>query len=131
MNNTKPLLVFVITSTLTDVLVTGLELFYQQHGRIFNARIFSTHDIDEETVSVDSLAQSLESADMVFLDIRAETKPVGSAPGSCPEHGSQWHCCWGNPGNHVPAPAGVFFHENHTGKTAKKTTTAARPGGLT
>jgi len=77
MKNTKPLVVFVITSALTEALVTGLELFYQQHGRIFNARIFSTHDIDEETVRMDSLAQNLESADMVFLDIRGGGKAGG------------------------------------------------------
>jgi cobaltochelatase CobN len=77
MHQNKPLIVFVITSALSESLVAGVELFYQQHGRLFNVRIFSTHDIEEEVISTGSVAQGLESADMVFLDIRGGGKANG------------------------------------------------------
>jgi cobaltochelatase CobN len=73
----KPLFVFLINAALTEALLNGVELFRQQHGDRLSVRVFSTHDVEEEAVSPRTVAQSLESADMVFLDIRGGGKAAG------------------------------------------------------
>lgn len=70
----KPLVLFVIGASLTERLLNGLELFRQKIGERLDVRVFATHDIEEELVSKRSVIQSLENADMVFLDIRGGGK---------------------------------------------------------
>jgi cobaltochelatase CobN len=73
----KPLALFIINASLTGSLLNGVDLFRQQHGDCLNVRVFATHDIEEEAVSNRSVSQSLEDADMVFLDIRGGGKATG------------------------------------------------------
>lgn len=73
----KPLVLFIINASLTDALLNGVELFCQQSGNQLNVKLFATHDIEEEVVSTRSVTQSLENADMVFLDIRGGGKAAG------------------------------------------------------
>ena len=64
----KPLALFIINASLTEALLNGVDLFRQQIGECLNVRVFATHDIEEEAVGKRSVSQSLEDADMVFLD---------------------------------------------------------------
>ncbi|MFW6373361.1 MAG: magnesium chelatase subunit H [Thermodesulfobacteriota bacterium] len=73
----RPLFVFIINAALTESLASGSALFRERHGPILDVRIFATHDIEEETVSARTVAESLEAADMVFLDIRGGGKALG------------------------------------------------------
>ncbi len=72
-----PLFVFIINAALSEALATGAALFRERHGHRLDVRIFATHDIEEETVSPRTVAESLEAADMVFLDIRGGGKALG------------------------------------------------------
>lgn len=73
----KPLALFIINASLTEALLDGIELFRQQNGDCLDVRVFATHDIEEEAVSIRSVFQSLEDADIVFLDIRGGGKAAG------------------------------------------------------
>lgn len=73
----KPLALFIINASLTEALLNGVDLFRQQNGDCLNVRVFATHDIEEEAVGKRSVSQSLEDADMVFLDIRGGGKAAG------------------------------------------------------
>ncbi len=73
----RPLFVFVINAALTESLAAGADLFRERHGPVLDVRMFATHDIEEETVSARTVAESLEAADMVFLDIRGGGKALG------------------------------------------------------
>ncbi len=73
----KPLVLFIINASLTESLLNGVNLFHQKHGDCLDIRVFATHDIEEEAVSTRSVSQSLEDADMVFLDIRGGGKAAG------------------------------------------------------
>ncbi|MFP4475678.1 MAG: magnesium chelatase subunit H [Desulfatibacillaceae bacterium] len=75
----KPVFIFIINASLTESLLEGVELFFQEHGPLFSARVFSTHDIEEEAVSSRTVREALAGADMVFLDIRGGGKSVGIA----------------------------------------------------
>ena len=66
----RPLFVFIINAALTESLAAGAALFRDRRGPVLDVRMFGTHDIEEETVSARTVAESLEAADMVFLDIR-------------------------------------------------------------
>lgn len=81
----RPLFVFVINAALTEPLVSGIEMFYQQHGRLFDVRVFATHDIEEETIATRTIAGAFERADMVFLDIRGGGKSLGVCTRVLPE----------------------------------------------
>ncbi len=70
----KPLVLFIINAALTESLLTGVELFRQHHGDCLDVRVFATDDIEEEAVFKRSVSQSLQDADMVFLDIRGGGK---------------------------------------------------------
>ncbi len=80
----KPLVVFIINASLTESLSTGVDLFRQQYGDRFIVRVFATHDIDEEVVKTRTVVQSLEDADMVFLDVRGGGKAAGVCAGTLP-----------------------------------------------
>ncbi|MEJ5300546.1 MAG: magnesium chelatase subunit H [Thermodesulforhabdaceae bacterium] len=70
----RPLVLFVINSSLTEVLLRGVELFRQNYGDLLRVRAFSTSDIEEESITSVTVAESLKEADMVFLDIRGGGK---------------------------------------------------------
>ncbi|BBO89140.1 magnesium chelatase subunit H [Desulfosarcina ovata] len=78
----RPGFTFIINASLTESLLEGVERFYQVHGKLFSARLFSTHDIEEEAISPDAVRSALISASMVFLDIRGGGKALGVAAGA-------------------------------------------------
>lgn len=70
-------LVFLINASLTEALSEGIARFKQRYGNLFDAVIYCNHDIEEDVVSGSIVAQELNKADMVFLDIRGDGKIAG------------------------------------------------------
>ncbi|MBD3347106.1 MAG: DUF3479 domain-containing protein, partial [Chitinivibrionales bacterium] len=70
-------LTFIINASLSTALCGGVTVFRKRYGAKLEVSIFCTHDIEENTVRSEAVAESLRSADMVFLDIRGDGRAVG------------------------------------------------------
>lgn len=71
--------VFLINASASEMLAQGIELCYQQFGRLFDVRVFYVHEIDDGRMSPDVVRQCLQEADLVFLDIRGGGRALGLA----------------------------------------------------
>ena len=79
MNSKTPLFTFLINAAQSEVLHIAVERFWQEHGRLFEARVFAVSDIEEEVVPVAVVRQALKEAQVVFLDVRGGGRSVGMA----------------------------------------------------
>ncbi|MBD3319507.1 MAG: DUF3479 domain-containing protein, partial [Chitinivibrionales bacterium] len=70
-------LTFIINASLSSTLSSAVSLHRNRYGNKLEVSVFCTHDIEENTVRSEAVAESLRSADMVFLDIRGDGRAVG------------------------------------------------------
>jgi len=65
-----PRFTFVVNPALSEMVVEGVERFYERHGRLFQLSLFSVTDVEEGAIGAARFTQDLRSADTVFLDLR-------------------------------------------------------------
>ncbi|MBD3315614.1 MAG: DUF3479 domain-containing protein, partial [Chitinivibrionales bacterium] len=70
-------LTFIINASLSSALSSAVSLYRNRYGNNAVVSLFCTHDIEEASLSTQTLEHALGSADMVFLDIRGDGKAVG------------------------------------------------------
>jgi len=73
----RPLFTFIINAALSEAVLDGVEMFRQQHGRLFDVRLFNVHDVDEGRTQAEQVRNALKRSNMVFLDIRGGGKAAG------------------------------------------------------